>query len=141
MMDLTRTLRPHRRALVLAAQAAIDDTARDGFPDKSQFNRLITICNEATCAEEITNYLRYQTGRRGSPWPLVFADRVIAKIDPPLAQLVRAMGGRDDDPEVHRAKAAAWHLYAVFLARAFTYRDKVDGSDSSKGKRHGKTGR
>ena len=45
-----------------------------------------------------------------------------------------------DEPALDRTKVAAWHLYAVFLTRAFTYWDAVDrdtrSNRSKRGKRH-----
>lgn len=122
-MDIEPALRAHRKALVIAAEQAVSE-AGGRLPDKSQLNRLISICGDASCAEEITNYLRYQTSRKSQPWPPVFADSVIAKIQSPLGTLVGALSGASDD-ERDRAKVAAWRLYAVFLARAFTYQSCI----------------
>ncbi|HEX7843720.1 MAG TPA: hypothetical protein VF469_39875 [Kofleriaceae bacterium] len=118
-MDLEPILRPRRKALVLAAESVVRE-ARDKLPDKSQLNRLVSVCGEATCAEEIGNYLLYQASRQTRPWPRDFAELVIAKIGPPLADLSSDMHG-NKDAERDRAKVAAWRLYAVFLTRAFTY--------------------
>jgi hypothetical protein len=127
-MDIETLLRPHRKALVLAAEAAVEDAwaaaraADDRPPDKTQLNRLVSICGEATCAEEITNYLRYQVSRKSRPWPRAFADTVIAKISGPLDAMVSSLR---DAAEADRVRVAAWRLYAVFLARAFTYTSYV----------------
>lgn len=119
-MDIEALLRAHRKALVIAAEAAVRE-AGDRAPDKTQLNRLVSICGEATCAEEITNYLRYQVSRKSRPWPRAFADTVIAKITGPLD----AVTGSLRDADADRARVAAWRLYAVFLARAFTYTSYV----------------
>lgn len=128
-MDIESLLRrsEHRKPLVLAAEAVVQDaeaTLQEKGQLKSQLNRLITICGEATCAEEIVNYLHYQASRSGAPWPLAFAKAVIAKIQGPLDAL---MGRLTAAPETERdrTRVAAWRLYAVFLARAFTYASYV----------------
>jgi len=115
-MDIETLLRAHRKPLVIAAEAAVRE-ASGKPPDKTQLNRLVSICGEATCAEEITNYLLYQVSRKSKPWPRAFADTVIAKITGPLDAVTRSLR----DAEADRARVAAWRLYAVFLARAFTY--------------------
>lgn len=113
-MDIIETLRSRRKALVVAAEAAMEqvftDTAKPKIK-KAQLNHLIAVCGEATCTEEIENYLRYQSARGDTGWaPIV--DDVIKRIGEPLA-------GLDDD----RLRVEAWRLYAVFLTRAFTYRN------------------
>jgi hypothetical protein len=116
-MDTEQLLRSHRKDLVLAAESAVRD-AGDRLPEKSQLNRLVSICGEASCAEEIANYLLYQASRPAKPWPREFAELVIARIDTPLQNVTKDLRGSKD---ADRAKIAAWRLYAVFLARAFTY--------------------
>jgi len=123
-MELEHILRPRRKALVLAAESAVSE-ARDKLPDKSQLSRLVSVCGEATCAEEICNYLRYQASRQTKPWPREFADLVIAKIEAPLKDLSSDMQ-RHQDSERDRARVAAWRLYAVFLTRASTYTRQQD---------------
>jgi hypothetical protein len=141
-MDLESRLRSHRKALVIAAEAAVTQAStaipefRDKSQLKSQLNRLIAICGEATCAEEITSYLRYQTARKA--WPSGFADAVIAKVQEPLEALSRALPATAD-ADRDRAYVAAWRLYAVFLARAFTYLASSGGS--KKGQSHDRASR
>ena len=118
-MDLEHIIRPRRKALVLAAESVVSE-GRDRLPDKSQLNRLVSVCGEATCTEEIGNYLRYQASRRGNSWRRDFADLVIAKIEAPLEQLSSDLHAHTDG-ERDRARVAAWRLYAVYLARAVTY--------------------
>jgi hypothetical protein len=118
-MELEEFIRPRRKSLVLAAENVVRE-AHDSLPDKSQLNRLVSVCGEATCAEEICNYLRYQASRQTKPWPQRFADLVIERIDAPLRELAGDMQ-RHPEAERDRAKVAAWQLYAVFLARALTY--------------------
>ena len=124
-MDIEHLLRrpAHRKHLVLAAESAVNE-ARDALSYKTQLNRLISICGEATCAEEITSYLRYQASRKPSPWPPAFADTVIERIEAPLQALIGELREASDDDR-DRARVAAWRLYAVFLARAFTYASRV----------------
>jgi len=129
-MDIESQLRSHRKALVTAAEAAVAHAStalleREKPQLKSQLNRLIAICGEATCTEEITSYIRYQVARKA--WPSGFADAVIAKVQKPLETLSRALPAIPD-ADRDRAYVAAWRLYAVFLARSFTY---VASSDSN----------
>lgn len=116
-MDLDPLLRPHRKALVLAAEHVISGT-QSKMPDKSQLNRLVSICGEATCAEEIANYLRYQASRPRTSWTHEFAASIIAEIEKLLPGITQHLQPEADSD---RAKIAAWRLYAVFLVRAFTY--------------------
>ena len=151
-MNTAQAIRAKRKALVLAAEDAMKvatEAVRRGeykLPQKTQLNRLIGICNEATCAEEIANYIRYQTGRKSggnAPWGREFADLVIAKIAPPLADLAASLSGAGE-AEVDRAKVAAWHLYSVFLTRAYTYWQEVDRANrkpDKRGKSHGRASR
>ncbi len=102
-------LRPLRKDLVVKAEEVSKELAATDL-EKTQLNHLIAVCGEATCAEEINNYLRYQEARK--IWPPGSAEKVIQQVAPVLDKL-RAQG------DAHRV--AAWRLYAVFLARAFTY--------------------
>jgi hypothetical protein len=133
-MNIESQLRPHRKRLVIAAEAAIREaTAADKPPEKTQLNRLISVCGEATCAEEIVNYLRYQANRSKPPWPVRFAEMVIAKIDEPLNAILTSQGQAPGDAQ-DRLRVAAWRLYAVFLARSFTYVNSL--SSGNKGRDH-----
>jgi len=120
-MDIEQLLRrsAHRKRLVLAAESAIS-SAGDELPDKSQLNRLISICGEATCAEEIISYLRYQASRKAKLLPPAFANTVIERIEAPLQALIGELR-KEPEQVLDRARVAAWRLYAMFLARAFTY--------------------
>jgi hypothetical protein len=135
-MDIEPLLRrsEHRKPLVLAAEAAVQDAGAT-LPDKSQLNRLVAICGEATCAEEIISYLRYQASRTTKPWPREFADIVIAKIKGPLDGLLGQLSAASE-ADRDRARVAAWRLYAVFLARAFTYASYV--RNNQRGNGHGR---
>jgi hypothetical protein len=131
-MNVESSLRSLRKALVTAAEAAIRETGSE-LPEKTQLNRLVSICGEATCAEEITSFLYYQASRKDKLWPRGFVDTVIARIHGPLetlSGLLRAASEAERD----RARVAAWRVYAVFLARAFTYASSV--RDSKKGQDH-----
>ena len=114
--DAARTAREQlheqRRGLVLAAESVIDKRFARGRlskPNKTQFSNLVGLCNEASCAEEIANYLRYQAGR--NEWEREFALAVIEGIKPILARL-------PDEPRLH---VGAWKLYATYLTRAYVY--------------------
>lgn len=110
-----------RKGLVVAAESVMEEWARlqgdkQWEVQKSQLNQLIGVCGEALCAEEIENYLRYQASRERQSWGLALVTRTIDAIRPLIAAL-------SDD----RARIEAWRYYAVFLARAFTYRTKISG--------------
>jgi hypothetical protein len=125
MTDITPVLRKARKSLVLAAEAVIAKAVAKNIssPDKSQFNRLAAICNDATCAEEIANYIRYQTGRkngRKALWEPRFAELVLEEIAGPLELLSLEMPNAAES-ELDTAKVEAWRLYAVFMTRAFTW--------------------
>lgn len=103
-----------RKDLVLAAEKVIKTAFHSGRKlelKKTQLNHLVGICGEASCAEEIENYIRYQAGRRSDKtgWDLELAKSVIAAVAPILD------GAQD------AVKLDAWRLYAVYLTRAFTY--------------------
>jgi CRISPR/Cas system CSM-associated protein Csm3 (group 7 of RAMP superfamily) len=106
------------KPLVEAAEAVMAEA--DGrFGDdawrveKTQLNTLIGVCGEATCAEEIANYLRYQASRDRAPWGLSLVERTLAGVEPLLQ-------GKTDPERVD-----AWRRYAVYLMRSFTYRAAV----------------
>lgn len=120
--DPREVLRKERRALVLAAEDVIGQRFQHGRfdkPNKTQFSNLVGLCNEASCAEEIANYLRYQAGRR--EWDREFALSVIDAIQPIVARL-------PDDPGLH---VGAWKLYATYLTRAYVYQYAATGRRSS----------
>lgn len=105
-----------RRELVQKAEEVIENRFKRGRlskPQKTQFSNLVGVCNEATCAEEIANYLRYQAGR--GEWERDFTIDVIDKLKPILAAL-------PDEPTIH---VAAWKLYATYLTRAYVYNAAV----------------
>jgi hypothetical protein len=107
--------RDKRKTLVLAAEEVMKDAV--GKVNKAQLSHLVSVCNDAACAEEITLYIRYQSSRSkgsGTIWDTNHAEKVIEAADKAMADLP------SDD-----AKVAAWRLYAVYLARAFTYQDAV----------------
>jgi hypothetical protein len=118
-MDNDQILRERRKQLVLAAEA-VARTPRGKPPEPSQLSRLISICSDASCTEEIANYIRYQASRRRPPWPLEFADLVIERMDATLTALESDARQR---PTITQdgARVAAWRHYAVYLSRALTY--------------------
>lgn len=138
--DLTQRLRPHRRKLVLAAEGIIERAFSDEYgkrPAKTQFSRLVNICGEASCGEEIANYLRYQAGRDAKVWPVEFVKAVVQGIEAPLEAIVV-----DDLTEEERdaVRVEAWRLYATYLTRAFTYQDAVHRLTRGSVKEHHRTG-
>ena len=116
--ELNARLRPLRKKLVMAAERVFEGYGGK-LPDKTQFARLLTVCGEATCEEEICNYLRYQASRHGAPWELGFAQRVIDEAK-------KASGELESDDE---AKVEAWRLFSSYLTRAYTYEKKKRGDE------------
>jgi hypothetical protein len=109
-----------RKELVLAAERVVEEGFARGRmtkPKKTQLSNLIGLCNEAQCAEEIANYLRYQAGR--GEWDRVFADAVIAGIEPIL----------EKEKLADAQRVAAWKLYATYLTRAYVYQDMRRGRE------------
>lgn len=117
-MDLVEKLRPWRKKLVGAAETVATAICAPGAKHglkKSQLNHLVSVCGEASCVEEIANYLQYQGARQSTTgWTPALARSVIEGMTNTLASLC------DDQEQVE-----AWRLYAVFLTRAFTYHDAV----------------
>lgn len=115
-MSSSVELRQMRKELVLAAErvikAAFSSNKRLDLK-KSQLNHLVGICGEASCAEEVENYIRYQAGRDKTGWELELAHQVIGGIH----------GVTQSASDADRLKA--WSLYAVYLTRSFTYENKV----------------
>ncbi|NUQ74501.1 MAG: hypothetical protein HUU21_13175 [Polyangiaceae bacterium] len=112
--EAAQRLQEKRRDLVLAAEGVIQKRFARGRllkPRKTQFSNLVGLCNEAQCAEEIANYLRYQAGR--GEWEREFTVEVIDGIKPMLETLPQ---------DTH---VAAWRLYATYLTRAYVYQDAV----------------
>jgi hypothetical protein len=119
----------NRKALVIAAEKAAKeiDCSSKGSIKPTQLNRLISVCAEAICAEEITNYLRYQAsrkvlGRAGD------VDHILQGIEPILGEI-----------KVDSLRVEAFRLYAVFLTRSFRYqheiaRQKQDDEKNNAGK-------
>lgn len=105
------TMAEQRALLVRGAEIAADDYFRDGRRrefNKTQLSQLVAVCQEALCAEEIENYLRYQAGRR--VWPATLVKAVIDQ-----ARLAMKDIGAAD-------KVTAWRHYATYFKRAFIYR-------------------
>jgi len=109
-------LHKKRRDLVLKAEEVVGNRFQRGRlskPQKTQFSNLVGLCNEATCGEEIANYLRYQAGR--GEWERDFTMAVIDGIKPILDSL-------PNEPSLH---VNAWKLYATYLTRAYVYNAAV----------------
>lgn len=111
-----------RKALVVAAEAVMErkfasGSGGKGDPwkgDKSQLSHLIGVTGEALCVEEIVNYLRYQSSRERPSLGPALVEAMIAGASGVLVELPS-----------DRDKVAKWRHYAVFLARAFTYRNAI----------------
>jgi hypothetical protein len=113
MQHPLETLRPFRPLLVGAAEKVFNPYAYSKEL-KSQLNHLITVCNEATCHEEIALYLRYQAAREGKPIEQPLVDKMIKGAEEVFDD--------KDFPSEQAIKVAAWRLYAVYLARTYTYK-------------------
>ena len=117
--DRIRTL---RKGLVIAAekviQAAFKNEKEKIQLQKTQLNHLVGICSEATCVEEIENYIRYQAGRGTDKtgWSLALEEQVIKEIKATLDQVANL-----SDAE----RLTAWRFYAVYMTRAFTYEKAI----------------
>lgn len=101
--------------LVEAAEAVADEAAENRSSDikvslRTQLSQLISVCQSATCHQEIPNYLRYQAGR--GIWRRSLVDKVIQALE-------SALEGRSLSDD---AKRRAWLQYATYLKRAFVYR-------------------
>ncbi len=121
--ELNARLRRYRSALVVSAERIVREVNTGTLPAKTQFSHLVALCGEASCAEEIENFLRYQAGRRAEgreKWTPPFVTKVIDGLHGATADL------RGDDA----AKVEAWRLYAVYLMRAFTYEDAISRARS-----------
>lgn len=117
-MSVAEALYPVRKHLVVAAEKAMKEAfsgSKSPKLEKSQLNHLIAVCNEAACSKEIELYLRYQASRDGTPWPLPLVQTVIAD----MTEILQTRLPRDGDTDA--LETGAWSLYAVYLARCFTY--------------------
>lgn len=108
-----------RRELVEAAERVMAEWARNANDkrwdvQKSQMNQLIGVCGEALCAEEIANYLRYQSSRERPSWGSAVVAGVLEALKPVLDAVPR---------ERDRERVTLWRYYAVYLARAYTYQN------------------
>lgn len=112
MQNRLEILRPFRPHLVGAAEKVF--VGYNPKELKSQLNHLIAVCNEATCHEEIALYLRYQAAREGKHMDPHLVTRMIAEAENVFNDPIFA----GDDA----LKVAAWRLYAVYLARTYTYK-------------------
>lgn len=111
-----------RRALVKAADAVMDEAFNGGLDrgrlSKSQMSQLIGVCQEATCHEEVVNYLRYQAGRSDPSWTLSMVERVVGGVTKVFSD-----HGVSDSDETQPQRVAFWRRYATYLARSFTWQD------------------
>ena len=126
MQNPLETLRPFRPRLVGAAEKVFQDYA-NSKELKSQLNHLIAVCNEATCHEEIALYLRYQAARDGKHIDQALVNKMIINAEEIFS-----------DPNFAREdtlKVAAWRLYAVYLARTYTYKKAQSAEPKSKSDR------
>jgi hypothetical protein len=107
----------NKKAVVEAAERLIEEAYQVRWLEKlekSQTSTLASVAREATCAEEVENWLRYQAGR--GQWPRELAERVIAE----------ARNLYPDNDDIERARV--WVELSVYFARAYTYRRAiVDG--------------
>ncbi len=101
-----------RRELVIAAVDFARDVVNKGWlkkgTGKSQFSNLISVCQQASCPEEVELYIRYQTGRK--LWEKDFHTNIVKSIKNAVKGDIYQDSG-----------VAAWRLYSVFLSREYTY--------------------
>jgi hypothetical protein len=132
---------------VTAAEKVIGDAFQAGEsarpPKKTQFSRLVNLCGEASCAEEIENYLRYQAGRDTKPgrpkrgdevWRVDFVNAVTAGVQGVLRSHEAASDLTDEQRDMWRVET--WRLYSMYLARAYTYRAATTPRPRNPGARH-----
>jgi hypothetical protein len=105
-LEVQQAVRPLRRRLVEAAERVV--AGGNDMPERAQFQHLVSICGQATCAEEIVNYLKYQAGR--GVWKRDFTRAVIEAGQEMVSDV------RQDEVRVE-----AWRLYALFMTRAHRY--------------------
>jgi hypothetical protein len=113
-----------RREAVLAAERVVEKArinmgARGQkrwleLVEKNQVSTLVSVTREATCAEEIENWLRYQVGREKWPDPLVKE----------MVEEVQKLYPKNSTDEV---ATQAWRDFSIYFVRAYTYARKVDG--------------
>ena len=118
-MTVAETLQPLRKHLVVAAERVMNGAfagAEAPELEKSQLNHLIAVCNEAACSKEIELYLRYQAARDGRLWPPKLVQTIVEDMTKILQDELPPHGDRD------ALETGAWILYAVYLARTFTYK-------------------
>ncbi|ACY18067.1 hypothetical protein [Haliangium ochraceum] len=131
-LSIAERLRPLRKQLVLAAEAVLGNEAshlvKYKRAGKSQLHRLAAVCSQASCAEEITNYLRYQSSRDSGGERFWDPDAVDA--------VIQRFAGIETVPAEDDVRVAAWQLYAVYLMRAFTYETEKRDSKNHTTKRN-----
>ncbi|MEZ4436769.1 MAG: hypothetical protein R3F65_30585, partial [bacterium] len=81
---------------------------------KSQMSQLIGVCQEASCHEEVVNYLRYQAGRQDAPW----TTDLVGAVSDAIEAVFTAHGMAPDE---HARRLSAWQRFATYLARSFTW--------------------
>lgn len=105
-----------RGRLVEGAEAIIADALDKGWlgkeTGKSQFSNLSGVCQEATCRQEVELWVRYQVGRD------IWEDDFYKALTKSIVDAVKEENYRTRGVE-------AWRLFSVYLAREFTYRDKL----------------
>lgn len=116
--EVQQNVRRFRKGLVEKAEAVMAEVfkAPDVKLSKAQLSQLTGVCGEATCHEEIANYLRYQAGRRQG-WDMNLVTRTVEGFEGVL--------GREQLSD--QVRVEAWRWYATYLSRAFTYRKEAGG--------------
>jgi hypothetical protein len=116
--EVQQNVRRFRKGLVEKAEAVMAEVFKDPKMklSKAQLSQLTGVCGEATCHEEIANYLRYQAGR-GQGWDIKLVARTVEGFEGVL--------GREQLSD--QVRVEAWRWYATYLSRAFTYRKEAGG--------------
>lgn len=104
-----------RQRLVNGAETAIKDGGISGESITTQLSQLISVCQNAACAEEIENYIRYQIGRK--KLERAFGEKV-------MEQAKKAIpAGGSPNPA---AQVEAWARFATYLKREYVYRKAIE---------------
>lgn len=116
---MTRAFAPDerisRQRLVNGAETAIKEGGISGDPITTQLSQLISVCQNAACAEEVENYIRYQIGRK--KLERAFGDKVMEQ-----AKKAIHAGG----PLNPAAQVEAWARFATYLKREYVYRKAIE---------------
>lgn len=108
-----------KRWLVEQAEETLDQVKeRDGFHDQtSQLRNLVQIVQEESEIAVLSNFIRYQTGRKTTHkfWNLIHQD---------VLRILKEIGTRPDLAEENLRKTAIQQFFG-YLVRHYVYLDKL----------------